>query len=76
MFFKKELLIFLSLFFVLAIGMHYHAWMYDPLEHIQALSSSSLGSFHPLYLTLAVYISVGIIRLIVGVLKRVFSSKA
>ena len=56
--------------------MHYHAWMYDPLEHIQALSSSSLGSFHPLYLTLAVYISVGIIRLIVRVLKRVFSSKA
>ncbi|MEA2073254.1 MAG: hypothetical protein U9O86_06670 [Campylobacterota bacterium] len=49
--------------------------MYDPLEHIQALSSSSLGSFHPLYLTLAVYISVGVIRLIVAFVKRIFFSK-
>ncbi|MEA1983579.1 MAG: hypothetical protein U9N39_08535 [Campylobacterota bacterium] len=76
MFLKKELLIFLSLFIVLAIGMHYHAWMYDPLEHIFALPSSSLGVFHPLYLTFGLYIFIGFIRLIVAFIKRVFFSKA
>jgi ABC-type multidrug transport system fused ATPase/permease subunit len=71
---KKEFLIFLSLFLFLAIGMHFSAWISHPIEHIQALPDSPLGLFHPLYITLIVYLLILVLRSIVKVIQKVFSN--
>jgi len=70
---KKEFIIFLSLFLFLAIGMHFSAWVSAPIAHIQALSDSPLGTFHPLYITFLLYLLILIIRGIVIFMKRVLS---
>ena len=64
---KKELYIFIGLFLFLAIGMHFKEWMSHPIEHIQALPESGaygIGAIHPLVFTVALYLVVGIFRLI------------
>jgi len=70
---KKEFFIFLSLFLLLAIGMHFSAWLSTPVEQIQALSGSPLGLFHPLYITLVFYLFILVLRVIGKFLKRVFT---
>ena len=64
---KKELTIFIGLFLFLAIGMHFKEWMSHPIEHIQALPQAGaygIGAIHPLVFTLALYLVVGLFRLI------------
>ena len=58
---------------ILTLGMHYKEWFSHPIEHLSNLPQSGaygLGVFHPLIITLIVYIMVGIIRSIVRAVFR------
>ena len=68
--FIKELSIYLGLFLFLAGGMHHKAWLDHPIEHIQALPSSDFGVFHPIYFTFGAYLLISIIRLMVGLTRK------
>lgn len=62
---KKELMIFLGIFLVLAIGMHFKEWTTNPINHIMALPDAGafgLGPFHPLIITLFFYLLFGLFR--------------
>ena len=64
---KKELFIFIGIFLFLAIGMHFKQWTSHPIEHIMALphaSSYGFGWEHPIVYTLAVYLIIGLLRLL------------
>jgi len=67
---KRELLVFLFLFLFLAVGIHFHAWMTDPVEHFKALPKSSLGLYHPLWLTAGIYLLILVPRLLVTLVKK------
>jgi len=66
----KELKIFLFLLLLLSLGMHFGAWMDHPLEHFRHLSQSSLGVWHPLFLTLILYVIILFLRGIVQLFRR------
>ncbi len=72
---KKEAAIFVAIFFVLALGMHFQAWMTHPIAQIENLPGSPLGPWHPLYITLAVYLLVVTIRLLVAGVRRLFGKR-
>jgi hypothetical protein len=63
---KKELYIYVGIFFILSFAVHIDAWFNYPLEHLQALSSSSLGTFHPFIISLAVYVIILIVRIVLN----------
>ena len=69
---KKELLIFITLFFILALGMHFHQWTSQPLEHIRHLSTHKIP-YHPLLYTGLAYIGLGIFRLFFTAIKAIFA---
>ncbi|HHD77357.1 MAG TPA: hypothetical protein ENK97_01045 [Campylobacteraceae bacterium] len=69
----RELILFGVLFVVLSLAMHFSAWIEHPIRHLEALPSSPLGLWHPLYLTLAVYLLLGVVRLLVRFCRRLFS---
>ena len=69
---KKEAAIYLALFFLLGLTVHFQACIDHPIEHIRALPSSSLGPWHPLFLTLGAYLLVGTVRLIKRGIIRLF----
>jgi uncharacterized BrkB/YihY/UPF0761 family membrane protein len=54
----RELKLFLFLFLFLAFLVHFNAWIDHPIAQIKALSHSSLGVFHPLYIVTVVYIFI------------------
>ena len=69
----KELKIFIGLFLFLAIGMHFKEWMSHPIEHIMELPSAGvygIGPFHPLIFTVALYLLVGLGRVIVNLFEK------
>jgi len=62
---KKELMIFLGIFLVLAGGMHFSEWISHPIDHILALPDAGaygLGPFHPLIVTFFVYLVIVLFR--------------
>ncbi|WP_419770785.1 MAG: hypothetical protein ACNI3C_03095 [Candidatus Marinarcus sp.] len=70
---KKELWVFVSIFLVLSLGMHYKEWLTSPFEHIVHLKSSGaygIGAIHPLIFTLIVYLIIGLPRGIVKLIKK------
>ena len=67
---RKELTLFAALFLLLAIGMHFGAWIDHPLSHIEMLPMSPMGLWHPLWLTAVVYAAVGLFRLLFAFIKR------
>ena len=72
---KKELIIFLGIFAFLAIGMHFKEWISHPIAHIQALPHAGaygIGALHPLVFALAGYLFLGLIRLVIRGIKRLF----
>lgn len=69
----KEVLIYLSIFIVLALGVHVNAWVSSPIAHIKALPSSSMGALHPLLLSFGVYAIVALIRGVVKFIKKVIA---
>ena len=69
---KRELGIYALIFVVLALIMHYKEWFSHPIKHLEALSHSELGLFHPIYLSFLVYLLIGVVRLaIMGVGKLI-----
>jgi len=71
--FRKELYTYVGLFFFLSIAMHFSAWLNYPVEHIFALKSSSLGTYHPFIITLVFYLLILMIRLVVEFFKKLKS---
>jgi len=71
---RKELFIFIALLLVLAVVQHSDL-LTNPAERIESLLSGSASLFHPLYWTLGVYVVLGIARIILGLLRRLFRSK-
>lgn len=69
---QKEIFIFIALFIFLALGMHMKQWISHPMEHLQHLSESQFGTFHPLYFTLLVYVVLYILRSILSFVGRLF----
>ncbi len=69
---RRELIIFAGLFLFLALTLHFKAWLDHPIRHLEALPTSSLGLWHPLYLTLAVYLLIWIFRIVFRLIKRFF----
>ena len=67
---KKDLKIFIGIFLVLALGMHFKAWMEHPVEHVQSLFTQGWFALHPLVITLVVFLLYVLIRVIVRFLKR------
>ncbi len=70
---KKEIFIFIGLFLFLALGMHMKQWLSHPIEHIEHLSSSQFGPFHPLYFTLVVYVVLYLIRAVFRFVLNLFT---
>lgn len=71
----KEIAVFIGLFLFLALGMHMKQWISHPIDHIEHLSGSQFGLFHPLYFTFGVYVVVFIIRKILSFIVGLFSRK-
>jgi hypothetical protein len=71
----RELLILIGLFFALAIGMHYEEWLDHPVRHIEALSSSSLGPWHPVIIVFGVYVLLLVVRLFVKMVRKILSKE-
>lgn len=70
---KKEIFIFIGLFLFLALGMHMKQWLSHPIEHMEYLSSSQFGLFHPLYFTLVVYVVLYLIRAVFRFVLNLFT---
>ena len=73
--FVKELKIFIILFVILALTMHFSAWLDHPLVHLEALPNSTFGLWHPIFLTLAVYLLIGVLRVFVHLFKKMMKKK-
>ena len=71
----KELVIFVGLFLFLTLGMHMNEWLTHPIEHIEHLSGSQFGLFHPLYFTFGIYIILFTIRKILSFIVGLFIRK-
>lgn len=61
---KKEVIVFIALFVLLALGMHITQWISHPVEHLEQLASAKMP-YHPLLYTGVIYVAIGIIRLII-----------
>ncbi len=68
----KELVVFTVLFIFLTLGMHMQQWISHPIEHVQHLSSSQFGLFHPLYFTLGVYLVLFVVRKLFSLIRNLF----
>jgi len=67
---KKDLKVFIGIFLVLALGMHFKAWTEHPLEHIESLFTQGWFGLHPLVITLAVFLVYVAFRALIRVVKR------
>jgi len=69
---KKEFFVFIVIFFILSLAMHYKEFFSYPLEHIMNLSSAGaygLGMIHPLIFTFIIYLLIWIPRFIFKLFK-------
>lgn len=70
---KKYLLLFISVFLFLAIGIHFKAWRGYPLEYFMVLPSSDaygVGMIHPLVLLVAGFLVLLLIFALGHLLKK------
>ncbi len=65
----KELKVFIILLILLSLLMHFSAWVSHPIEHFNTLDRSSLGLWHPIILTLILYIIIALIRWIISIFR-------
>jgi hypothetical protein len=70
--FLRELTLYLSLFVLLSLGMHFQSWLSQPLEHLSHLTQSPLGFWHPFYITLGIFLLIGLLRIIIYGIKKIF----
>ena len=71
---KREVLIFIAIFLVLALGMHMTQWLSHPLEHLHQLSIHKMP-YHPLLYTVIVYLLLGLIRAVINTFMKLFRRK-
>jgi hypothetical protein len=69
--FLRELKIYLLLFVLLSVAMHFSIWLDHPLEHIKSLPKSSMGWWHPFLFAFLVYLFIGVIRLLDFLFKKI-----
>ena len=75
---KKQLSLFLTIFLFLTIGIHFSAWVNNPLEHLSSLAHADaygLGVIHPIIFSFIGYLLLSSILWIVHLVWRVFSKK-
>jgi len=72
--FKKEVVIFIVIFLVLALMMHMDEWLTHPLEHFHRLSTHQMP-YHPLLYTTIVYLCVALIRYFINAIMKLFRKK-
>lgn len=70
---KKEILIFLIIFLISSLIVHFDSWVNTPISHISNLSAHPL-SIHPILYTLFIYIVVLVLRGILLLIKRIFKN--
>jgi len=68
---KKELCIFVVLFMVTSLAVHYSEWFTNPLVHIDNLFSHPMP-LHPFLYVFLVYIVVAVLRGVFILLKKLF----
>jgi hypothetical protein len=59
----REVVYFVILFGVLALGMHMDRWLSTPLAHWEGLSYHVMP-WHPLVYTFGIYLALGAIRVV------------
>jgi uncharacterized membrane protein len=71
---KKQIVNFIGLFFLLAIGYHIQEWIDHPYEHLMGVSGGGfgLGLIHPIVFTFAVYLIFTIILWLESMIKKIF----
>jgi len=70
---KKELYIYLFIFLLLSLLMHFEQWLDSPLNHLQNLENSGaygIGFIHPFVFTFLIYIILLILRLIAKIFRK------
>jgi len=65
----REIINIFFIFILFALFVHFNAWINHPLKHLKALPDSSLGVWHPIFLTLILYFISLLIRWIVSFIK-------
>jgi len=69
----KEVALFISIFVILALGMHMDEWLNAPIEHIKHLSKHTMP-WHPLIYTGFFYAFLAVIRVVAAGIKNLFKS--
>ncbi|AFL68598.1 hypothetical protein [Sulfurospirillum barnesii] len=72
---KKECAIFIILLFVLSLGIHMNQWIAYPIEHFKHLAEHQMP-YHPLLYTFIVYLLLGIIRLVIHGIIKLFTLRS
>lgn len=67
---KKDLGIFILIFVLLALGMHFKEWMDHPIEHFESLFTQGWFGLHPLVIALAVFLLFVMLRGIVRFFRK------
>lgn len=71
---KKEFIIFLVLFLVSSGLVHITAWLNNPIEQFQLLFSHPMP-YHPFLYVFLIYIVIAIIRIVINLVKKLFTRK-
>ncbi len=71
----KGLTTYLILFLFLSIVVHFPQWIDNPLGHIKSLPSSSLGVWHPVVITLIIYLALSLLKAVVNFIKNLITNK-
>ena len=56
--------------------MHFKEWLDHPLAHIEAFPTAGaygIGAFHPLVFTIAIYLILGLFRVLFKYIKKLFN---
>ncbi len=69
----KEIGVYLTIFFILSLGMHYKEWFSHPIEHLSTLPKSQFGVLHPFLFSFGAYLFILIVRLFIKVIKKAIS---
>jgi len=61
----KEILLFISIFLILGLGMHMDKWLSTPIEHFEQLTHHVMP-WHPLIYTALFYLILGVARVLIA----------
>jgi hypothetical protein len=67
----RETLFFLTILIILALGVHMDRWVSAPVEHWEGLSSHVMP-WHPVIYAAIAYVVLGMFRLVLLLLLRLF----